>query len=101
MPASSESLKPVSYRFVDREPFTGAPSGGLNYYRLKIKDQDNTYSDISSLVFGQGSAAYTYPNPVSDELHLQMKDWSRVSGVTLYNANCPLRPGKKTGRSPP
>ncbi|MCE7044420.1 T9SS type A sorting domain-containing protein [Dyadobacter sp. CY312] len=66
----------TDYSFVDH-----TPESGINYYRLKMIDFDNTYSHsrVQSLSFDQSAVALVvYPNPVSERLYL--KD---VEGKTL------------------
>ncbi|SDG66846.1 Por secretion system C-terminal sorting domain-containing protein [Dyadobacter soli] len=61
--ATGESNALVHYQWVH---FT--PASGLNYYRLKMRDLDGsfTYSQIARLRFDGQTAAMVYPNPVSD-----------------------------------
>jgi len=50
-----------------------APLKGINYYRLKMKGADGTftYSEVRALLFrGTGDAYAVYPNPVNNELLL-------------------------------
>ncbi|SDE51743.1 Por secretion system C-terminal sorting domain-containing protein [Dyadobacter soli] len=72
-----------SYSFVDATPLRGD-----NYYRLKMVDFDATfaYSSIENLNFK--GIALVYPNPVSasQNLTLNVGDWSSVSGVKVVNA---------------
>jgi hypothetical protein len=71
------------------------PSAGSNYYRLKMVDRDNTfaYSSIRSLDFDRSAvaggdvSAQVYPNPVSETLTIDAKDWSTVSNVQLVNVS--------------
>ncbi|QRQ99541.1 Ig-like domain-containing protein [Dyadobacter sandarakinus] len=80
---------PVSYHFTD-----SLPEPGVNYYRLKMTDRDSsfTYSSIRSVFFPELSWAELYPNPVTDMLHIVIrnKKVSRVrmistSGLTLFS----------------
>lgn len=65
------------------------PSAGDNYYRLKMIDNDETFafSTIKTLSFDQALSLTVYPNPVSDELKLDIKDWSNVKKIQIYNLN--------------
>lgn len=65
------------------------PSSGDNYYRLKMIDNDETfaYSTIKTLSFEQSLRLTLYPNPVSDELKLDIKDWTNVKKIQIYNLN--------------
>jgi hypothetical protein len=61
------------------------PSGGANYYRLKMIDKDNSfaYSRIRSIHFDTKNEFNVYPNPVTDKL--LFKNFERIKEVTLYN----------------
>jgi len=71
------------YSFVD-----AAPLRGDNLYRLKMVDLDETfaYSRIENVNFN--NIALVYPNPVSasQNLTLNIGDWSKVSQVKVVNA---------------
>nr|WP_295922999.1 T9SS type A sorting domain-containing protein [uncultured Dyadobacter sp.] len=64
-----------------------APSGSVNYYRLKQTDQDSTYtySRIVSVNFESiPKSSLLYPNPVSDRLYFQNPDLiTRIEIVNL------------------
>lgn len=62
------------------------PTEGLNYYRLKMKDQDGTfsYSKIESVRFG-GQTFIVHPNPVSDRLTIS-GDLAEMSQVKVTNS---------------
>jgi hypothetical protein len=72
------------YSFVDASPLRGD-----NLYRLKMVDLDETftYSSIENLNFK--GIALVYPNPVSasQNLTLNVGDWSKVSLVKVVNAS--------------
>ncbi len=83
--SGGESKTFRSYTYADTSPVSGT-----NYYRLKIIDNDNTfaYSPIESLEFGYVKEfVRLYPNPVSEELHVEIRDWSRVNNVALLDIN--------------
>ncbi|MET7257514.1 T9SS type A sorting domain-containing protein [Dyadobacter jiangsuensis] len=63
--AVGESNALVHYQWVHL-----TPAGGWNYYRLKMKDLNGSYSysQIESLRFDGKAPAAVYPNPVSDVL---------------------------------
>ena len=72
------------YTFTDSKP-----AAGLNYYRLKIVDQDGSeaYSAIRSVDFGTGAAVSLsiYPNPATDVLHIVINNSTGVSGILIVN----------------
>lgn len=55
--------------------FDGKPLSSVNYYRLKMIDDDGgfTYSKIVTIKFDIGSAFSIFPNPVRDALNVQMQ----------------------------
>ncbi len=83
MESHKESSVNQYYSFVDASPLRGE-----NLYRLKMVDLDETfsYSRIESLNFK--GIALAYPNPVSgsENLKLNVDDWSKVSQVKVVNA---------------
>jgi Secretion system C-terminal sorting domain len=52
------------------------PSVGVNYYRLKIHENDGTfsYSKVISDVLYLENSFFVYPNPVYNELNIHMND---------------------------
>ncbi|MEP7164348.1 MAG: T9SS type A sorting domain-containing protein [Ferruginibacter sp.] len=68
----------ANYNAVDPYPFAG-----MNFYRLKTVDLDGSisYSDIIKLETAKKALAVTqlYPNPVSDQLHIQLQSEKRQS----------------------
>ncbi|PSL28053.1 T9SS type A sorting domain-containing protein [Dyadobacter jiangsuensis] len=66
--ATGESNAVVHYQWVHP-----TPANGQNYYRLKMKDLDGSYSysQIASLRFDGKAPASVYPNPVSDVLIIE------------------------------
>lgn len=50
-----------------------SPENGINYYRLKIIDYDNTseYSNIEVVIFEGSPAIQLYPNPVKKTIQLE------------------------------
>ncbi len=67
VPAQGSSASPHNYAFNDNQPF-----GGTNYYRLRMVNQDSTfsYSNIVPVTFNF-STILIYPNPSSGTLYIQ------------------------------
>lgn len=80
--AKGESSSTIKYAFSDANP-----ESGENLYRLKMIDKDQTfaYSRIRSLTFDLNLQASFYPNPVSDQLHLSVANWTKISSVELIS----------------
>ena len=70
-PAAGNSLLPLDYVFYD-----DAPLNGLQYYRLKIVDIDDTYdySNIIAIRINDDSSEeiYVYPNPATDFITIEI-----------------------------
>ena len=66
---SGNSHGNLSYDYVDTHPLSGH-----NYYRLQQNDIDGnrSYSGLVDVYFGQESQISLYPNPVEDELNIEM-----------------------------
>ncbi len=66
----------------------GTPSGGVNYYRLRITDLDGSFelSGIESLEFGRLENTEVFPNPARDVVSIRSGNWEQVSCVELYNS---------------
>lgn len=92
--AKGESNVLVHYQWVHN-----APAGGLNYYRLKMKDRPKSdlegayaYSRIVSVLFSDNHAGNVYPNPVSDVLFIESHREAvllrivNTEGKTVYEA---------------
>jgi hypothetical protein len=65
------------------------PGNGLNYYRLKMVDQDDTfaYSNIKNISMDAiKSVVNVFPNPVSDVLTIDT-NLSKLSNVKLYTTS--------------
>lgn len=69
VPAKGEAYAFSHYRHIDHSPMDG-----LNIYRLKMVDQDGTfsYSKLESVYFSQDLSVY--PNPVQDFLRIREPD---------------------------
>lgn len=63
-----------------------APGNGVNYYRLKMVDLDQsfTYSKVRSIFMG-GTGVRMYPNPVTTMLNLDTDGLDQIQKVVLYN----------------
>lgn len=74
----------LSYSFTHEDP-----SAGENFYRLKMIDNDGTfaYSRIRSIVFGNTEKSLVFPNPASDQLKIDVKDFSELKGIKIYDLN--------------
>jgi hypothetical protein len=80
--ASGESTVLSDYQFVDKMPFAG-----LNYYRLKMIDKDETfsYSRIESIKLKSAAKTVMYPNPVSDRMFIETAKGLSITKVKLTN----------------
>ncbi|MFK8007481.1 MAG: T9SS type A sorting domain-containing protein [Saprospiraceae bacterium] len=61
-----------------------SPENGINYYRLKIIDNDDTfeYSNIEVVIFENAPAIQLFPNPVKETIQLEGFD-SNINEVQL------------------
>ncbi|MCF0048869.1 T9SS type A sorting domain-containing protein [Dyadobacter sp. LJ53] len=80
--ADGESNAIKSYSFEH-----SSPTKGENLYRLKMVDQDGTYaySRVRNIHFGGESRLAFHPNPVSDWLTVDVKDWANVQELKITN----------------
>jgi hypothetical protein len=79
-----ESDSKRNYRFTHSNP-----ASGNNYYRLKMIDQDNTFSYSSVKNVNMDFAkelVKVFPNPVSDVLTIDT-NLSKLSKLQLYNTS--------------
>ena len=84
VPGSGNSSEIIQYRFTDLQP-----SHGVNYYRLKQVDFDNTtdYSKIIQLSFNsETKGAELYPNPVHSQLQIQASKGHQIDVIEIYDA---------------
>ncbi len=77
--ANGTTSEPKHYQFTDEKP-----EKGVQYYRLKIVDNDNTYgySPIRSVLFDKTIKAWVYPNPFTEKLIVET---DFTEGVKPYN----------------
>lgn len=80
LPAAGNSPARQAYAFTDRNP-----EKGTNLYRLKMLDQDGsfTYSPIKALNLAQMPQLRCFPNPVTDKLYLTGVPSAELQQVTL------------------
>lgn len=80
--ARGESQSLVHYRLTDEHPLRG-----LNYYRLKMIDQDGTYTYSKVLSAGmERGGAILYPNPVAETLFLKNVEEATVREIVLRDS---------------
>ena len=81
--AAGESKLSNKYSFTD-----ASPVNGLNYYRLKMVDQDGSfaYSRIKSIRTSTGNGVTVYPNPVTESITLGTVDISTIGSVEIFDA---------------
>jgi hypothetical protein len=81
--ASGETISRVQYAFVD-----AAPRAGASYYRLKIVDENGTYtySQVRDIFFADSSSELIVtPNPSSPEVIRIQNHFSGIAEVTLHD----------------
>jgi hypothetical protein len=80
--SAGESSQQTSYGYTDTDPIVGT-----GYYRLKMVDRDGTFafSQIRK-VSDDATELVVFPNPAVDRLELKVKDWSKVTKVSVLNA---------------
>jgi hypothetical protein len=81
--STGESTQLVEYNFADIKPLVG-----INYYRLKMVDRDNTfaYSTIRSVQFNeQIPVVYVYPNPSKGIIRLGNINLGQIRNVEIFN----------------
>jgi hypothetical protein len=71
------------YSFTD-----AAPLAGVNAYRLKMidKDNSNTYSKVVAVEFGGSGSFAVFPNPVHDVLYVQTGGSGETGVLELFDA---------------
>ena len=72
----------TEYQYVDAKPFAG-----LNYYRLKMWNEDGSfeYSPIRSLYFDEAKPQL-FPNPFTDQLTINLPQWEDQMTLSVYDA---------------
>ena len=69
-PATGNASQTATYHFTDYKP-----SNGINYYRLQIRENDNTfyYSEITSInINNLNTQIHVYPNPTEDKVYIDL-----------------------------
>lgn len=81
VPAKEQSNSISQYDFTDQTPVAG-----VNYYRLKMVDLDQSfaYSKIRSVSL-EGTNISMYPNPVTTQLNIDNSGSDPIQKVVLYN----------------
>lgn len=81
--AASDSKTHREYMLAD-----SSPKQGLNYYRLKMVDRDNSFafSSIRTVHFPELSWAELFPNPVDDQLHIVIRNKKVKNMRVISNA---------------
>lgn len=66
-----------------------SPANGENFYRLKMVDQDGTfaYSRVRNIDFKGVSGVTFHPNPVSDWLTIDARDWTSMKELKITNVS--------------
>lgn len=60
---------------------------GINYYRLKIINNDGSFSYSAIVAISYSFSIVSYPNPVTDQLVIEMDDQAAAAtGFTILNA---------------
>ena len=82
--AAGNSHQPKDYQGFDFEPYHG-----ISYYRLKTVDHDGKfmYSNVVAVNFQANSTVSVYPNPVKDQLHIQLSKETLILDVAVYDLN--------------
>jgi hypothetical protein len=82
--ATANNLAVSDYTFTNKKPIIGN-----NYYRLKIVNNDNSFSYSSTILLKQledGGAITAYPNPVNNTLNISIdNEIQKANSVFVYN----------------
>ena len=83
MAAIENSTENADYSYTDTEPIQG-----VNYYRLKMIDRDQTfaYSGIRNIALDE-IELNIFPNPVAHLLNIRSANWDKVRAIQLVNMN--------------
>ncbi|PWJ53575.1 putative secreted protein (Por secretion system target) [Dyadobacter jejuensis] len=81
--AKGESAVYQSYLYIDTHPYIG-----INFYRLKMIDHDQSYalSRIVDVRFDLPFETMVYPNPSDDYLEVWVSDWKQIRTVSILNS---------------
>lgn len=82
-PTIKNSKNVNEYNYYDTKPYEG-----INYYRLKIINYDNTYeySKIVSHIYNSGTFQFkAFPNPLPIFENLQIKNVSEIKELFIYD----------------
>jgi hypothetical protein len=81
--ATGSSTQEQKYQTTDN-----LPESGINYYRLKMVDHDNSfsYSQVRSVHFPEFSWANVYPNPVRHSLNIKIRN-KKVRKLRLIDSS--------------
>jgi hypothetical protein len=80
---AGNSYESKSYSFVHKNPHNG-----MNYYRLKQTDFDGeeSFSPVESIQFGENEFWSIYPNPVIDQLTINLPETSDQNmAISIYD----------------
>jgi|GEM_PF-942321 len=83
--AAGNSTVKLTYSFIDN-----APAKGINFYRLKLVDADNRFSnsDIKSVLFSSADVVLITPNPASSFVNIYMsKNNNSLTQIIVTDAN--------------
>ncbi|MCS7073369.1 MAG: T9SS type A sorting domain-containing protein, partial [Bacteroidia bacterium] len=86
-PVFSRNAAGFSNSRVDYEGYDFNPLPGTSYYRLKMVDHDGkySYSNIVAVNFQSTQEITVFPNPVSENLTIQLPKFNENSIVTVYD----------------
>jgi hypothetical protein len=81
--SAGESRVVKNYSYADQ-----TPAAGKNLYRLRMVDTDGSdaFSTIQLVDFGAKINVALSPNPVSDQLKIELPDWNQVKQVRIFDA---------------
>jgi hypothetical protein len=74
----------LDYRFDDTKPFIG-----VSYYRLRQTDFDGqfAYSDVKSVTFGPYGFVQVYPNPTTEQAHIEVSHPGKDIKLEVFDMN--------------
>ncbi len=78
--SNSFNINEMSY-FTDNNPLQG-----VNYYRLRLVKQNNTYfSEIRNVLFQSKNAVSIFPNPIHNEINVSIPNQNKAIVIELFN----------------